>query len=160
MAGTLCDAAPSTDSPALSGNRPNAGATWYALEGSGEVTGLLVVDACADGACEAIDFNEARVFQMFSSGKTTSLRLSVHDERGDQNPEWDDPGWQTVTGFEPIGAGRDDLGDGTLVSDPTVLPTGPHVTRYVRVEARNDGSLGSADYIELRSLKLFSVSLL
>jgi hypothetical protein len=34
----------------------------------------------------------------------------------------------------------------------------PRVTRYVRVEARNDGTHDEGDYTELRSLKLFSVS--
>ena len=43
-----------------------------------------------------------------------------------------------------------------------MVSTGPRVTRYVRLEARNDGSLAGDDddqsYTELRSVKLFSVS--
>jgi hypothetical protein len=127
------------------------------------VTGFLVIDACSDDSCEAVDFNEARVFQMFSDGKTTHLRLSVHSERGGTAPAWDDAGWMTVTDFETIGAGMDVNADGSVVGDPTVISTGPHVTRYVRIEARNDGSLAGDDdddgtYTELRAVKLFSVS--
>lgn len=48
--------------------------------------------------------------------------------------------------------------DDIVVEDPTVISTGPQVTRYVRLEARNDGSLGDESYIEIRSVKLFSVS--
>ena len=65
-----------------------------------------------------------------------------------------------MTGFEAIGEGTDVNGDGLVVGDPTVLSTGPRVTRYVRLEAMNDGSNPDDDgsYIELREVKLFSVS--
>lgn len=61
---------------------------------------------------------------------------------------------------EATGPGMDVNGDALVVGDPTVISTGPNVTRYVRVEVQNDGSLPDDDgsYIELRSLKLFSVS--
>jgi hypothetical protein len=160
--GTLCDESPTTDSPTTSTKQDaDSGATWYAYtdpEDDPPVTGFLVIDACSDDSCTAVDFNEARVFQMFSDGKTTHLRLSIHPDRGDTAPAWDDDGWVTVTDFEPIGAGTDVNGDALVVGDPTVFSTGPRVTRYVRVEARNDGTHDEGDYTELRSLKLFSVS--
>jgi hypothetical protein len=74
-------------------------------------------------------------FQMFSDGKTSHLRLSVHADRGDAAPSWDDAGWMTVSDFEAIGEGTDVNDDGLVVEDPTVISTGPHVTRYVRIEA-------------------------
>jgi hypothetical protein len=162
--GTLCDEPDTTDSPTTSTKTvSDSGATWYAAPDPGDdppITGFLVVDACSDASCEAVDFNEARVFQMFSDGKTTHLRISIHADRGGTAPAWDDAGWTTVTDFETIGAGTniDDL----VVEDPTVISTGPRVTRYVRFETRNDGSLAGDDddgsYIEFRSVKLFSVS--
>ncbi len=162
--GTLCDEPDTTDSPTTSTKTDeDSGATWNGDTNLGvgqdpPVTGFLVVDACSDASCEAVDFNEARVFQMYSDGKTTHLRISVHPERGDTPPAWDDDGWVTITDFETIGEGTSV--DPLVVTDPTVISTGPHVTRYVRFEARNDGSLldDDGDYIELRSVKLFSVS--
>lgn len=164
--GTLCDEPDTTDSPTTSTKQDaDTGATWYAevdIGDMGPITGFLVIDACSDASCEAVDFNEARVFQMFSDGKTTHLRLSIHGDRGDTAPSWDDAGWMTVTDFETIGAGMDVSSDGLVVGDPTVISTGPRVTRYVRIEARNDGSLAGDDddgsYTELRAVKLFSVS--
>jgi len=163
--GTLCDEANSTDSQETSTKQDSdSGATWlgdgYDVDDEDPITGFLVIDACSDDSCAAVDFNQARVFQMFSDGKTTHLRLSVHGERGDTPPAWDDAGWETVTDFEAIGLGTNI--DDFIVEGPTVITTGPHVTRYVRIEARNDGSNVEDDedgyYTELRSVKLFSVS--
>jgi|GEM_PF-3107590 len=160
--GTLCDEPDTTDSLTTSTKQDeDSGATWYAYDSlDALVTGILVVDACSDSSCDAVDFNEARVFQMFSDGKTTQLRISIHAERGDTAPAWDDAGWTAVTDFEAIGEGTDVNGDGLVVEDPTVISTGPRVTRYVRLEAQNDGTLpdDDGDYIELRAVKLFSVS--
>jgi hypothetical protein len=162
--GTLCDEPDTTDSPTTSTKTAfESGATWYSdaeLDpgDEGPVTGFLIADACSDASCEAVDFNEARVFQMYSDGKTTHLRISIHAERGDTAPAWDDAGWTMVTDFETIGAGTNI--DDFVVEGPTVISTGPRVTRYVRFEARNDGSLPDDDgsFTELRSVKLFSVS--
>jgi hypothetical protein len=161
--GTLCDEADTTDSPTTSTKQDyESGATWYGDNYDDlvedPITGFLVIDACSDDSCAAVDFNEARVFQMSSDGKTTGLRLSIHAERGGTAPAWDDAGWETVTDFEAIGPGTNI--DGFIVEGPTVISTGPRVTRYVRIEARNDGSNADddGDYIELRAVKLFSVS--
>lgn len=162
--GALCDEAGTTDSPTTSTkSEADSGASWSAgpeLDDGAPspVTGFLVVDACSNDSCTAVDFNEARVFQMYSDGKTTDLRISVHTERGDTPPAWNDAGWVAVTDFEAIGPGTSI--DDYVVVDPTVIATGPQVTRYVRFEARTDGSLDDGDYIELRSVKLFSVSTL
>ncbi len=152
--GSLCDEAPTVGSPTQSTKQQrNGGATWRAKDGNqGEVTGILVIDAGA-----AIDINEARVFQMFSDGKTTGIRLSVHTEFGATPPARTDAGWQTLTGgFVAVGAGSDPRGDGSLVEDPTVIPISPaRSTRYLRVEVKNDGTHGNPGYIELRCVKLF-----
>lgn len=161
--GTLCDEPPETHSPIASvKTNVDSGATWSgneAASGNEPVTGILVIDACSDGSCDAIDFNDARVFQMYSDGKATQLRLAVHPDRSDSAPAWDDAGWETVTGFEELREGTDVFADGIVAESPAQLLTGPQVTRYVRVEVRNDGSFDGGDYIELRSVKLFAMPL-
>lgn len=157
--GTLCDEPPTTDDPELSTKTyPDSGATWYILSGK-ETTGILVIDACYDGSCSLIDFNEVRIFQMFSDGKTTRIRLSIHPETGDTPPAWNDSGWQKLEDFKFVGAGSNVSGDGLTVSTPTVLSVKPSLTRYILIEAQNDGTLGDPDYVELRAVKLFSVAL-
>ena len=159
--GALCDEPPTTHSKTVSSKaKEQSGATWRAVDGTGgATTGILVMDACkAASSCTAIDFNEARIFQMFSDGKTTSIRLAVHPEKGATPPAATDAGWQIVGGgFTSVGAGSYSItGNINSVTNPLVIPISPaQVSRYVRVEAKNDGSLGSANYIELRSLKLF-----
>ena len=157
--GTLCDEPPTTDDPEVSTKtNPNSGAIWYILSGQ-ETTGILVIDACYDGSCSLIDFNEVRIFQMFSDGKTTRIRLSIHRETGDTPPAWNDSGWQKLKDFHFVGVGSNVSGDGETVSTPTVLSVKPSLTRYILIEAQNDGTLGDPDYVELRAVKLFSVAL-
>lgn len=154
--GSLCDQAPTTDDPTRSTRLNNSvGATFRdAAQGA---TGLLLIDLCADGSCASVDLDRAVVFQMFSDGKTTQLRLAAHTDDATV-PAWDDAGWRTISrgarGFVDIGPGVT-VGDGLQVSEPTVLPLDATNTRFVRVEVRNDGTYGDADYTELRSLKLF-----
>ena len=156
--GTLCDEPPTTDDPELSTKTYyNSGATWY--NSSQDTTGILVIDTCYDGSCNLIDFNEVRIFQMFSDGKTTRIRLSIHRETGDTPPAWNDSGWQKLEDFKSVGAGNNVSGDGVTVSKPTVLSVKPSLTRYIRIEAQNDGTLGDAGYVELRAVKLFSVAI-
>lgn len=152
----LCDA---DDSLSFSRRSlPGTGPAW--IPNGEDRSGALVVDACYDGSCSAIDFNEARVFQTYCAGKTTHVRLSVHDERGDEPPAWDDEGWRVIVDEEPIVGGRDAFDDAATVGGPTVFATGAHVSRYVRIEVSNDGSLdGDPSVIRIRAVKLFSVSI-
>jgi hypothetical protein len=153
--GTLCDEGAHAHSKTANYKQTASGATWSAT--GGDTTGILVVDACSDAGCVAIDFVEARVFQMFSDGKTTQVRISVHGELGDTAPTFDDAGWLTVTGFADIGAGAvADEAPGTVVTDPTTISVTPtQVTRYLKIEAKNDGTHGDSSWTELRSVKLF-----
>jgi len=134
----------------------NSGATWVARDGAAApTTGVLVIDACATGRCESVTFDEGRVFQMFSDGKTTHVRLSGHATRAESAPPWDDAGWSEIVAWTPVSAGATtDLG--ITVTDPTILPTPSTQTRYLRVEVQNDGAHGQEGYVELRSLKLFA----
>ncbi|MCB9744573.1 MAG: hypothetical protein H6741_17740 [Alphaproteobacteria bacterium] len=155
--GSLCDEAPSRDSQDRSSKSvPDSGATWYAYDGDGQRSiGILVVDACATGDCSDITFNAGRVFQMYSDGKTTHLRLSTHPDTGAAAPAWDDAGWQAVVDETFISAGREI--DVFTVAGPTALETGEQTTRYLKVEVRNDGAHGDDFYTELRALKLFEL---
>lgn len=125
-----------------------------------DVWGVLVIDACHDGSCEAIDFNEARVFQTFGYSKTTHVRLSIHGARGTDAPPWDDDGWMVIADDEEVGEGEDMLRNGEVTGRPAVFVTGAHVARYIRVEVANDLSLGGdTRQIDFRGLKLFSASI-
>ncbi|MCA9534358.1 MAG: hypothetical protein KC593_11785 [Myxococcales bacterium] len=159
--GTLCDDdrnVPATRDSATESWRVDSdvGATWDAFDGNdGPVTGQLIIDACATG-CSTIQFSEARVFQMFSDGKTTHVRFYVHPGRDGTVPAWDDAGWRALGAERAVGPGRHDTTDGSLVTAPTRIVFGEVAeTRYLRIEARNDGSYGDENYIELRSVKLF-----
>lgn len=153
--GTLCDEEPTTDSRTTSTKtNTNSGATWLARDGNAELTtGVIVVDACSDGSCSAIRFDEVVVFQMFSDGKATAFQLFTHPEEGSTPPEWDDPGWAAVTGVEALGEGTDTTQG--AVEDPTVLQPGLQTARYLRLDAQNDGTYGSETYTEIRSVKVF-----
>ncbi len=152
--GSLCNVDPTSDDMNLSTKMDaDSGATWDNEAPS--VTGVLIIDACSDGSCTSIDFSEARIFQMFSDGEITHAQLAVHPETGDTAPAWDDAGWTVISdGFEIVGMGAT-ADDGLTVSDPTVIELGSQDSRYVRVEARNDGTRDFPDYVELRSIKLF-----
>ncbi|MCB9658098.1 MAG: hypothetical protein R3B40_10605 [Polyangiales bacterium] len=159
--GTLCDddgSSPTTRDSATQSFRTNqnTGATWSARDGqSGLVTGQLIIDACARG-CSTVSFTEASVFQMFSDGKLTHIRFFVHPELGGSAPAWDDAGWEALGPERMVGPGAHDDTDGSLVTSPTRIDFGDVVeTRYVRIEARNDGTHGSQSYTEVRSVKLF-----
>lgn len=152
--GSLCNEDPTADDMALSTKvDTDSGATWD--NDAPTITGVLVIDACSDGTCTSVSFSEARIFQMFSDGEVTHARLAIHAEMGDTAPAWDDAGWTIVTDqFELVGPGAT-ADEGLTVSDPAVFNLGAQTSRYVRLEARNDGTRTQVDYIELRSIKLF-----
>jgi hypothetical protein len=149
LAGTLCDEAPTTDSATVSSKtNSNSGATWYSNSGAG--TGVLVVDL---GGVKT--FNQVSVFQMFSDGKTTNFRISSHAASGAGAPDWQDAGWTPLNGFDVIDAGTNLGGYPNQVTNPTSLVLPNTSSRYVKLEARNDGTHGSPFWTELRAFKLF-----
>ena len=154
--GTLCDEAPTTDSPDISTkSNGNSGAAWGADDPLS--TGVLVVDACASGEFSEVEFNEGRAFQMFSDGKATSIRLYIHEARGDTAPAWNDAGWEALGGFRSVGPGSLDDEDALVVSEPSAFTVTPSITRYLKIELRNNGAYGDEGWIELRALKLFAM---
>jgi len=161
--GTLCnEEGTANDKAASTKIDEDSGAAWNNFDDNDDplaVTGVLVVDACKDGSCESVAFSQARVFQMYSDGVTTGVRLAIHPEMGDTAPAWDDEGWVIINGgFSPVGMWATE-DDGITVTSPAVIDVGSRTSRYVRIEAKNDLSVGDpedvGDYIELRSVKLF-----
>lgn len=156
--GTLCDEPPTTDDPDVSTKtNQHSGATWYtSVVGPDSGTGVLIVDACNDGACTAITVNAAHIFQMYSDGKATHVRIYFHSELGSTPPAWNDTGWVAQGDFVTIGEGELVVAGSPLaVTAPTVVELAPTVTRYVRFDVQNDNRYGDGSYIELRSVKLY-----
>ena len=153
--GTLCNVDGTADDKGMSHKLDtDSGATWE-NDDPGRSTGVLVIDACSDSSCTSVGFSQARVFQMFSDGETTHIRLAIHPETGDTPPDWNDAGWTVIgDGFAAVG-GVSTRDEGLTVGNPAVIDVGSRQTRYLRVEARNDGTPVEDSYIELRSLKLF-----
>ena len=147
--GSLCDETPDTNSQtANTKSDNNSGATWV-TNNSGTGVGILVIDL---GAATA--FDRLQIYQMFSDGKTTHVRFATHPATGATPPPATDAGWAPITaGFELVGPGAI---AGNTVTQPTVVTYASRTTRYLRVEARNDGRYGSGNYLELRALKMFS----
>ena len=121
----------------------NNGSTWYAGSGASR---YMVIDLSMPRT-----FNELRIFQMFSDGKVTSLRMYSHSNTTTA-PFYSDPGWIPVFAETPINAG---MIVGNTVSLPTVINFPYTTSRFLLIEAKNDGSLGNPSYTEIRELKLF-----
>ena len=123
-------------------NKAN-GSTWYA---GGGASRYMVIDLSMSRT-----FNELRVFQMFSDGKVTSLRMYSHLETA-TTPIYSDAGWLPIFPESRIGPG---VLNGDTVSMPTIINFPYTTSRFLLIEAKNDGSLGNAPYTEIRELKLF-----
>lgn len=123
----------------------NSGSTW--LSGSG-ASRYMVIDLG-----QSRNFNELRVFQMHASdGKVTSIRMYSHPSTTTL-PTYSDPNWGALFTETNISAGT--YSNGT-VSDPTII-TFPYTTsRFVLIEAKNNGTYGDPNYTEIRELRLFN----
>ncbi|MEZ4368059.1 MAG: fibrinogen-like YCDxxxxGGGW domain-containing protein [Kofleriaceae bacterium] len=149
--GTLCDEPPDVDSQTASTKSdPNSGATWRP-NGDSSGAGILVIDVGS-----VVTFDLLQTYQMFSDGKTTHIRFAIHPATGATPPGAADPGWVLLSaGYEAVGAG---VQAGNTVTSPSSYSYGNQTTRYLRIEARNDGSLGSPNYLELRAVKMFQTA--
>lgn len=149
--GTLCDQPADTDSQVNSTKSDNnSGATW-STQSNSPGRGILVIDIGA-----AVDFDKLQAYQMFSDGKMTHVRFAIHPATASTPPPATDAGWVPLSpGFETVGPGAV---AGNTVSQPTNYYYGPQRTRYLRVEARNDGSFGFGNWLEIRSIKMFNLS--
>ncbi|WP_272023941.1 immunoglobulin domain-containing protein, partial [Olleya namhaensis] len=122
------------------------GSTWFA---GGGASRYMVIDLSMPRT-----FNELRVFQMFSDGKVTSLRMYSHLDTATV-PFYSDAGWIPIFTETSIGAG---VITGDTVSMPTIINFPYTTSRFLLIEAKNDGSLGNAPFTEIRELKLFDTN--
>jgi uncharacterized protein (TIGR02145 family) len=122
-----------------------AGSTWY-NSSPGIGYGILVVDLQ-----QVRQITRMSVFQMFSDGKITHIALAGHPQSGSAAPEAFDEGWAEFLPKSSIGAGTNHT---IYVSNPTKFFVNAE-TRYVKIMAYNDGSLGSTSFIELKGIKMY-----
>ncbi len=127
----------------------NTGSTWHNPQ-AGTGYGILVVD-----------MNEVRhllnisVFQMFADGKTTHIAFAGHPESGLTPPDAFHSEWVEFLPKTGLGAGTN---FNTHIGNPDKFIVDVH-TRYVKIMAWNDGSLGHQSYIELKGVKMFAEKL-
>lgn len=144
--GTLCSYAQDTNLGVLYGSY---GATWGSYSDP-TVVGYLLIDLGEEKTIGSFE-----VFQMYSDGKATHVQIFSHPSSSSTLPTQLDAGWSEVTaGMTAVGAGNV---SGGLIIDPLKiqLPS-PLTTRYLKIHAMNDGSLGSTNYVELRSIRAFA----
>lgn len=111
------------------------------------VRGFVVIDL---GAVRT--FTTLRIFQMFSDGKVTDVRLSVSSLTGSTWPAYDDGTWTVVAPRTGIGQGLTGSG---FVTCPTIIDMGATSGRYLRLESWNAGQFGSPNWVEISAAKLF-----
>jgi hypothetical protein len=124
---------------------PHAGSSWQNPQ-PGISQGILVVDLK-----KSRRLLKTSVFQMFSEGKTTHIAFSGNPETGSTPPDANDAGWFTMIPKTPVGSGSN---QGAYIRNPAKFELDNH-TRYVKIMAWNDGSMGSSDYIQLKGVKMF-----
>ena len=128
----------------------NDGSTWNNNIGD---YGILLVDLK-----QSRTINNFRVFQMFSDGKLTGIRIFRNTSfTGDTQPASSDAGWSEVTsGLTVIGAGsQQNTQIPFYIHNPTEISTSEFSTRYIMLHVYNDGSYGDSGYIELKGIKAF-----
>jgi len=132
----------------------NSGSTWYNAQ---DAVGVIVVDMSSSFKHRKI--SRLYLFQMISDGMCTHFKISYHRENLFA-PAYNDANWIPLSeNWMNIGAavGANNQ-DGFHVTDATVtydLPE-PIRTRYLKIEIKNDGTLGNNNYIEIRQIKAIS----
>ncbi|MFC2110852.1 HYR domain-containing protein [Bacteroidota bacterium] len=148
--GTLCDGTPTANSPDASYRTgTHAGITWR-NNNINSSYGIMVVDMGSTNYVNAMS-----VFQMFSDGKCTHIQAFYHPSTSSTPPSHSDNGWVQLFGYTPVGAGTL---SGYNVTDPLKMTFNGVHARYMKFYARNDGTLGSSSWIEIRSIKLFGTN--
>jgi len=139
---------PGRNSPDLVWKHNNhAGITF---NNSSARSGFVVIDLE-----EPRDFTTLRIFQMFSDGKITDVRMSTSSQTGEDWPVVDDGSWSEVVPRSTVGAGSGTSSNNSYVSCPSKYDFGRHSARYLKLEMWNSGEFGSGSYIEASAAKLF-----
>jgi hypothetical protein len=131
----------------------SAGSTWSNTS-PGTGYGILIVDLL-----KVRTINEFKIFQMFADGKTTQIQIYRNSNfLGNTKPNSNSTGWVAVTGIETVGVGTtayDPSAGVTYIANPKTIATSDFSSRYIKIHAYNDGSLGFINYIELKGVKAF-----
>jgi hypothetical protein len=126
---------------------PQSASTWQSGGATGK--GVLVVDMQT-----ARTISRFSVFQTFSDGKTTQIRVYQHSSTSATVPAYNDAGWVAVMPETSVTAGLNDTAN-QRIANPTKIAVTSFTSRYLKIEVRNDGSLGNTTYIELKGIKAF-----
>lgn len=140
----------STNDPLTSfRTNPNSGTTW--INGNiGLSVGILIVDLG-----RVCSISRYHVFAMRSDGQVTHVRILSHPDllATLKKPDLNDDRWIEVLSWSKVTYGTDANNNST--TNPTIFNTDTIQTRFLRIEAKNDGSLGNEGYIEVRQVKAF-----
>ena len=122
------------------------GTSWW-NDSPGQSYGVLIVDLQ-----QIRPIARVSVFQMFGLGKITHIALAGHPHSGAAAPDAFHSGWTPFLPKTLVGPGRD---HGSFIAEPSQF-TVDVITRYVKIMAYNDGSLGDDDFIDLKGIKMYS----
>eukprot|EP00698_Gefionella_okellyi_P024372 TRINITY_DN8573_c0_g1_i1.p1 TRINITY_DN8573_c0_g1~~TRINITY_DN8573_c0_g1_i1.p1 ORF type:complete len:468 (-),score=51.35 TRINITY_DN8573_c0_g1_i1:56-1327(-) len=125
------------------------GSTW--VKGTNPANcGLLVVDMLKPRRIGMFS-----AFQMYSDGKCTHMEIFAHPRLSEPCPQPTDPEWYSVGAEQVMNHPLEDDLPEQAVSPAHKWTVTPFTSRYLRINARNDGRYGDGYYIEFKGLKAF-----
>eukprot|EP01129_Flabellula_baltica_P002873 TRINITY_DN12764_c0_g1_i1.p1 TRINITY_DN12764_c0_g1~~TRINITY_DN12764_c0_g1_i1.p1 ORF type:complete len:482 (+),score=87.07 TRINITY_DN12764_c0_g1_i1:3-1448(+) len=155
--GLFIDQTPSSHYTVSYKQNTSNGILW---NNDGRGTGVLVVDITGkDNGVKII--RRLMMFQMTDSYFCTHLKFYYHNEKSNP-PSYEDEHWipinedwlrvqlRGVTGNPPGQTG------GNTIRDSLDHIIEPVITRFLKIEAKNDNSNGHSSYIGIRQIKAFS----
>ncbi len=146
-------------------SNPDCGTTWSSPS-AGNGVGVIIIDLTGQDD-KSVSFSQFYVFNMVSDGCVTHLRTLVHPSLKSPAPVYpnydttayppsqDDATWSECVGWRVIGSGKQ-APDRNKTRVSEIFNINSNSSRYLKIEAKNDGSCKTPNYIELRQIKLFS----
>jgi len=138
------------------------GSTWQnSLPGTS--TGTVIVDL-TQKINTLRKISRFCLFQMVSDGAVTSMRISYHNNTTDQFPAYDAQDWITAIDWAPVGKAEtvdqndlieEDIDRSRIIKRTELWICPSFETRYLKIDAINDGSNGTNGYIEVRQLRAY-----
>lgn len=132
----------------------STGSTWSNTPGS---IGVLIVDLTQADA--TVTLSKFSVFQMESDGATTGVRIFYHPSTTTPPTGYSDQRWIPACDEQEIGgitkAPNTKGWPGTVMRVAKKFRTDAFDTRFIKIEATNDGRHGQPCYIELMCIKGF-----
>jgi len=145
----------SIDNPFESYRSNTATGSVWVNNNPGISIGRLVIDMG-----KSYQFSTVHVFPMRSDGQVTHIAVSYYDQttnmdilQNNINASIDSTNWTRIVPMSNVSIGTSQ--SDTTVVNPTVFTFPPVRSRYMRIEAANDGSNGDPAFIEIRQLKAY-----